>query len=254
MTEVQDSPVAAPTETAPPLEGGRQVRRRRGLPGGRAVVGGFLCAVAAVGVFAAYTRATAPPAVRYVVAATDVEPGRVLAASDLTLQAIDLPESLRARSFDRIDVLEGATTLAALRAGELVQASAVVDRGGVGTERIVSFAADASRSLAGAIKPGELVDVLATYGTGDSATTRIVVAGVPVLTTSASDGAIGTAATVQFSVPVPDVDSELALVHAAAVGTISVVRTIPDEGSGPRTYRPGDDDAAARADEPGAEG
>jgi hypothetical protein len=78
----------------------------------------------------------------------------------------------------------------------------------------------------------------ATYGTGDSATTRIVVSGVAVLTTSASDGAIGSAAIVQFAVPVPDVESELALVHAAAVGTISVVRAVDEGGIGPRTYSP----------------
>jgi Flp pilus assembly protein CpaB len=243
MTDLQAPPPPAATEPAPSQDGGRQVRRRRGLPGGRAVVGGFLCAVAAVGVFAAYTSATAPPPVRYVVAAADVQPGQVLTARDLQLQPIDLPDSLRARSFDRIDVLEGATTIAPLRAGELVQASAVVDRGGAGAGRVVSFAADASRSLAGAIKPGELVDVLATYGTGDSASTRIVVAAVPVLTTTATEGAIGTAATVQFSVPVPDAATEVALVHAAAVGTISVVRTVDDGAGPPGVYRHSDADA-----------
>ena len=53
MAQVRTPPSES---TAPPAS--RPLRRRRGLPSGRAVVGGFLVALAAVGVFAAYTSAT----------------------------------------------------------------------------------------------------------------------------------------------------------------------------------------------------
>ena len=53
----------------------RQIERRRSLPGGRAVVGGLLMAVAAVGVFLAYTQATERPTDPVVVAA-DAHPRR----------------------------------------------------------------------------------------------------------------------------------------------------------------------------------
>src|SRR5687768_720166 len=52
--------------------GGRAVRRRSALPTGRAVVGGFLVALAALGIFAAYSSATAGPTTSYVVARRDL--------------------------------------------------------------------------------------------------------------------------------------------------------------------------------------
>jgi Flp pilus assembly protein CpaB len=237
LTDVQSPPtIPAPSDTASP---GRTVRRRKGLPGGRAVVGGLLSAVAAVGVFAAFTAATAPPVTRYVVAAAELGPGEVIAASDLALVALDLPPDIRARSFDDIAVLTGAVTTGPLRPGELVQSSGVVDRGGAPDDRMVSFAADASRALGGRIQAGEFVDVLATYGTGDNAYTELVVGHVAVVRTSTQDtSSIGTTSTVTFTVPVPDVRAELALAHASAVGSLSVVRSGGPVGDGPRTFRP----------------
>ena len=51
--------VRTPPSPSPATGTSRPLRRRRGLPSGRAVVGGFLVALATVGVFAAYTAANA---------------------------------------------------------------------------------------------------------------------------------------------------------------------------------------------------
>src|SRR4051794_21908661 len=72
---------------------------RRGLPSGRAVVGGFLVALAAVGIFAAYSGAQRRSRTFYVVAAHDVAPGTRLSAADLSLTAIDLPVATRRHPF-----------------------------------------------------------------------------------------------------------------------------------------------------------
>ena len=55
--------------------GPKPVTRRQALPGGRAVLGGFLVAASAVGVFAAWTSSSRGPTARYVVVTDDVAPG-----------------------------------------------------------------------------------------------------------------------------------------------------------------------------------
>lgn len=208
---------------------GRQIARRRSLPGGRAVVGGFLVAVAAVGVFAAYTSATAGPATAYLVATRDLPIGAVLAPGDVDLVPMELPDAQRSRSFDDPAVLDGATTVAPLRADELVQQSSVVETGADSGTRLVSFSVDAARALNGRIRPGEHIDILATYGEY----TQYVLGDVTVVDTSAgTDDAIGSSAAISFVVDVGNREAERALTHASAAATLSVARTTgaPDEG------------------------
>lgn len=205
---------------------GRSVIRRRGLPNGRAVVGGFLVALAALGTFAAYTRSTAGPSTAYVVAARDLPAGRVLTANDLQIVPLELPDAVRARAFDDPGVLLGAITVAPLQADELVQASAVAAADGA-ARRAVSFSVETSRAVAGSVQPGELIDVLVTFG-GDQGYTDVVLLGAPVLGTGlgADGGEVGGGGgAVTFTVEVPDLQAELALTHAAAAGTLTVARS-----------------------------
>ena len=67
-----DTTLSPPRPATGQNGGGRPLRRRRALPGGRAVVGGFLIALAAVGIFAAYTGATSDGRQRFVVARNDL--------------------------------------------------------------------------------------------------------------------------------------------------------------------------------------
>src|SRR5438477_638848 len=77
--------------------------RPRGLPNGRAVVGGFLVAVAASGVFAAYRGANTGPAHRYAVTRHNVTSGTTLGPDDLDMIAVELPTDLRHRAFEQSD-------------------------------------------------------------------------------------------------------------------------------------------------------
>src|SRR5215210_6359354 len=110
----RSAPAGTTNGSEPPA---RAVRRRRGLPGSRAVVGGLLVAASAVGLFAAASSSDAGPGHSYVVARLDLAP------------------ALTSRVFDRADALVGATLLAPLGAGELVQTSAVVARRGDAVSR-----------------------------------------------------------------------------------------------------------------------
>ncbi len=97
--------------------GGRPLRRRRTLPGGRAVVGGFLVALAAVGTFAAYTGAVADDDEQYVVASQDLPLGHRLTEGDLARLPMELPPLLGARAYRNPSALVGAVVIAPLGRG-----------------------------------------------------------------------------------------------------------------------------------------
>lgn len=216
----------------------RTVRRRRGLPGSRAVVGGLLVAAAAVGLFAAASRNGDDPRRSYVVARHDLAAGARLQAADLAVAPMDLAPALRSRTFESPQPLLGTTLVAPLAAGELVQASAVVDRRGDAASRELTFTLDRGE-MGAAIKLGERADLLATYGTGGDAFTAVVVrqallVGIDRPRTSAGDNGPAT-----VTVAVDDPNDALALAHAIQLAKITLVRATgaPALPGVPPTYR-----------------
>lgn len=201
------------------------------------MVGAFLVTVAAVGIFAAYLDATAGPSTRYVVAARDVPIGSRLTAADLTLVALDLPAQQRRRAFDAPAVLEGATLIGPLTRGDLVQSSAVV---AIDPDvEQVSFAIDADRAVGGRLNPGERVDVLVTYGSGDGAYTEAVVRDALVVHVDEdSSSNLGSLGTHVLTLGVPDPAASLRIAHAVNAGEVTVIRTtgITREGELPDSY------------------
>ena len=213
----------------------RQVRRRRALPGGRAVVGGLLVALAAVGVFASWAASTSAPTTAYVVAARDLTVGERLTRDDLRMATIDLPTRQAAVAYADVEVLVGATVVGPLRADELVQAGDLSrSPGGAGTAH-VSFAVPASDALGGHLRDGERVDLVAVFGTGGSATVETVAVDALVIEVTADDGLAGQGSvTVTVAVPPADVE-KVAL--ASTAGTLKVVRA-PTERPEPAPASP----------------
>ena len=202
------------------------VTRRRGLPTGRAVVGGFLVALAAVGVFAAYSSATAGPTTQYVVAARDLSPGDQISEDDVTLVAIDLPDEQRQRSYDVVSPLVDATVIEPLVAGELIQEGSLIATGAEEGTRTVSFAVEPARAVNATLKTGERVDVLATFGSGDRACTHVVAGDVAIVGVSETTGSlVGQSGGLTITIAVPTAEAGVAVAHAAAAGTVTLVRT-----------------------------
>lgn len=220
------------------------VRRRRGLPGGRAVVGAFLVAAAAVGIFGAYLSATAAPTTRYVVAARDLPIGTRLVPSDLELVAMELPDGQADRAISEaeaalVDGLDGLVVLGPLVAGDLVMESQVVDDGDADGAVTLSFALPAERALAGRIRKGESIDVLATYpGTGGQPYTEVVIRGAIVfdVVDSTAGGVSGPGRT--FLVQVPGLEEAQRLAHALDVAEVVVARSGDADADTPDRYRP----------------
>lgn len=221
--------------TAPAAETARVVRRRRALPGTRAVVGALLIVVAAVGVFAAYLSATAAPTTGYLVAARDIAEGDVVTAADLTVAFVDLEAEqagtiLRDRQLD--DVV-GTTAAVPIGTGAFVLGSMVRPAGALDGE-LFSFSVPASRALGGNIRPAMTVDLLATYGSGEDAQTVYLIRGVRVTDTGASTGSLGGGATL-LTVLLPDPAAVQRVAHALGNAEVWVTRS----GSGddlPSTY------------------
>jgi Flp pilus assembly protein CpaB len=200
----------------------RQIDRRRSLPGSRAVVGGLLMAVAAVGVFVAYTGATDRPTDPAVVAAATIRVGEVIEPDDLRVVDADLPGEVRDHSFGSLDAVVGRVALGPIADGELVQRGLVTDDvAGVALHE-VAITLPRAQIAVGRLKQGERVDVFVT--TDD--TTRSVVRGSQVVQIGAADdGSLTSDREIELVVAVPSGDDVAAVVHALRTGDVTVVRS-----------------------------
>lgn len=201
----------------------RPPARRRPLPGGRAIVGGLLVAASAVGLFALSTRAQAGPRQAYVVVRHAMAPGARLSPSDLSRLPLDLPPVLAQRAFRDVRTLVGATVVAPLSPGELVQASAVVAKPSGPASREITFAV-ARATLAGGLERGERVDVVATYGSGVDAFSTVVLRQALVVGLDRGRDRVAGGNEAAITVAVDDPDDALALAHAVQLAKLTVVR------------------------------
>jgi hypothetical protein len=204
-----------------------EISRHRGLPGGRAVLGGVLMAVAAVGVFVAYDRAGREPSDSIVVAARPIRAGEVLETSDLRLDDGELPDG--ALGFASVDSLVGHVALGPIGDGEVVQRSSVTDDADAGDVHEVAITLPRSQIAVGRLKQGERVDVFVTY----DEVTRSVVRGAAVVQIGAEgEGSLTGDREITLVVAVPSGDAVAALVHALRTGDVTVVRSTFAEVTG----------------------
>ena len=207
--------------------GTRVLERRRSLPGGRAVAGGFLVAASAVGVFAAYRNAGADPTTTYLVAAGDILAGEELDPADVTAVALDLPDAQHQRVLRDPARLDGAVALAPIAAGELVQVSDVARPARAPDRAQISIPVDPGFALngdAGLLDAGERVDVIVTYTSGGAPETSTVAAGAEVVAVYRPDETVGGAGSVTLVLAVPRSELE-PVAQAAAAGQVSIART-----------------------------
>jgi Flp pilus assembly protein CpaB len=201
--------------------------RRRALPGGRAVAGGFLVAASAVGVFAAYRSAGAAPTTTYLVAAGDIRAGERIDAGDVARVALDLPDAQHRRVLRDPAVVDGAVALAPIAAGELVQVSDVARPDGAPDRAQISIPVDPGFALNGDVDlldAGERVDVIVTYTAGGTPETSTVAADAEVVAVYRPEESVGGAGSVTIVLAVPRAQLE-PVAQAAAAGQVTIART-----------------------------
>jgi len=198
----------------------RRVERRVGLPSGRAVVGGLLMAIAAVGTFLAYADATADDRIEVLVAARALRPGQVIAPADVELVPVELPSQVRGL-FGAVDAAVGRQVVAAVEPGEFLLASATAVPAEGGEVLEVALSVPAGRAV-GRLRPGERVDVFSTWGAD---VTELVAVDARVLEVAGgSSGSLGGSDVVTVRLAVTDFAQVEALVHAQAAGDVTIVR------------------------------
>src|SRR3954464_15049407 len=162
--------------------------RRRPLPGRRAVAGGVLVALAALGLFTSFARAGAAGRQQVVVASHALPAGTRLRAADLSVVAVRLPAAQRAHGFVSVDSLVGRLVVGPVGEGGLIQAASVTQHDDQPPFRQLTVLVDASQLQA--VDEGDTVDVLVTIGTGAEARTEVAAGGAQVLRLSRRSGGV----------------------------------------------------------------
>jgi Flp pilus assembly protein CpaB len=215
-----------------------RVGRRRTLPAGRALVGGFLVAVAAVVVFTATLASAGGHGQRYAVASRALATGSVIGPGDVETEAMTLPPGSKADAFQQTASLVGRSVAVAIRAGDLIQQSMLVPSADQPATRPVSVGVDPS-SLAG-LAPGVTVDVIATVGSGSSATVSVVMRGAVLMDVdNSASSVLSGPATSLVTLGVGNLSEVESVIQASQSGTISLVAAEPSDGVGPGPGSPG---------------
>ena len=211
------------------LDGGqpaRLVRRRRPLPGGRAITGGFLVALAAVGVFAAASHTRADQRQLFVIARHDLRVGSRIGPSDVAVARMQLPPGLATRrAYHRTAQVVGAVVVGPVGSGELIQAASLASHAGPRESRQVSLPIDAARAVGGRLVAGDIVDVAATLGAGGSAETTWIVRGATVVAVDGQGSSLGDRSHQVVTLALASEQDALAVANAVAAGSVSLVRT-----------------------------
>jgi Flp pilus assembly protein CpaB len=210
--------------------------RRRALPGGRAVAGAFVIALAVVLVFAGWADSRPGAGSAWVVAARDLPAGTQLTSADLTTTVLRLGRGpVAAAAFARPEAVVGRVLAVPVGSGQLI----------VGTETRTAASAAALRPVPVTVastdlvdlSAGDLVDVLETAGTsggGGGGRTSVVVRGARVLSTEQpSGGLVGSDDGPVVTIGVSTLAEVEAVVAAEHAGTVDLVVGEPSDGVGP---------------------
>jgi hypothetical protein len=204
-------------------QGARHIGAHRGLPGGRAALGGALVTVAFLGVFAAYLDAHRIDGDPTVVAAVELRLGAVVGPGDLRVVDGDLPASVRDRSFRSIEDVVGRSVLGPVDQGEIVQFGSVsADRAPsdlAGHEIAVTVPRD--QLAVGRLDEGDRVDL---YVTRDDVTSAVA-AGLRVVELGSQRGSLTTDREITVVLAAPSVDAVAQVVDAMRTGEITLVRS-----------------------------
>jgi Flp pilus assembly protein CpaB len=224
--------VAKPARTGKADTNAGQVGRRRTLPNGRAVVGGFAVAAAAVLVFAAFLTTQSRTGRAWVVAEASLPAGTTITAPDLTTKTFDLGTSAAAAdAFASPAEAIGHTLAVAVAPGELVLRSELDAPGTTPSLRPVPVTI-APNDLVD-LTPGDLVDVLETTGSNSSGRTTIVLRGARVIDTSQpSGGLVDSGGDDVVTIGVHSLAEVVTVIGAEHDGTVDLVVGEPADGTG----------------------
>lgn len=194
--------------------------RKASLPRGRAVLGGLLVALSAVGLLMAHNAATRTDDSRWLVATSDIALGERIEAGDLGLAPMQLAETTRRRAFRDGDDVVGRTATATIEAGDLIQRSDIGrTEPASGPARRLTVALPTANALGGDIGPGDRVTILAA----DSEGAVVVAQHAMVRAVSSPRSGLGSDDELEVTVVVADEATAAAVLAAAARDAVALI-------------------------------
>ena len=198
---------------------------RRGLPSGRALIGGLLVTVAALGSFAIATAGSEGPGTEYLVLSSPVAAGDTITLTTVAFEAMELSPSLIASALTTTDGLEGAIALRDLRIGELLAADDLIAAPSVDGQTIsgmheLTFAVPLDRTPPG-LRRGDRVTILGTA----TDTTTVAVEDALVLMIDTRPDQIGSSGRGVLTLAIEDAGSVMTITHVTQTAEITVVRS-----------------------------
>lgn len=225
-----------PASRPSPSPAARRVQRRPGLPNGRAVLGGLLMALAALGAFWLANAGDDADMISVVVADRDLRAGDVIDEADLRLVSVDVDGEVGGL-FGSVDAAVGRVVLSPVDAGEFLVSSATTDSTDGHPDAFEMTVAVGREGLPGDLSPGETVDVFSTWNSGQ---TELIALQAEVVDVSHPDDGLIGGGDIHVRLRLADLEQTEATVHAHNAGTPTLVRSpAAADGEIGRRFTPG---------------
>lgn len=208
--------------------------RRNGRSGGwttpprRALVGGGLIAISALGVFSAHRGSNTPPENHFIVAMHPIPAGTLIEADDLGSMALDLPGDLPAIDAGNADLVTGRVASGDIAELELISETDLYPRDHFVRPGATMLALDMApaRAMYGVVTAGDRVSVLSTDPQG-SGTNRLTADALVVSTAAASGDAIGSSGMVRVVLSISDQGEATAITDASITSELTLQVVTP---------------------------
>jgi len=195
---------------------------RVALPRGRAVVGGLLVAMAAVGLLLAHQAATRHHVTSWLIARRPIPAGTHIRDSDVSFAPMELYSGTAQRAFRSPTGLIGATARTDIAAGELLQRSDLGSRRSAsGPLRRLTLDLTPAQALDGSISGGDRVDIVSSGD--DAGTTSVIAHRVLVEAVRHPSGGLGSSDSVRLTLVVANEKTAQSVIDGALHGKITLL-------------------------------
>jgi hypothetical protein len=195
---------------------------RVALPRGRAVVGGLLVALAAIGLLLAHQAATRQQVTSWLVARHTIAAGARIRSTDVAFAPMDLYRGTAQRAFHTSGGVLGATAKTEVAAGELLQRSDIGSRRtATGPARRLTLDLTPSQALDGSVVGGDRVDIVSSGD--DPGTTKVIAHRVLVVSVRHPSAGLGSTDAVRLTLVVNDEATASAVIDGALHGKVTLL-------------------------------
>jgi hypothetical protein len=187
------------------------------------VAGGVLVTCAMLGVLVAPGGAEEARR-QYLVTTIDLAPGEQLDPTTLQPLSMDLPPTVARHALTAVSDGDGLTARVAVPAGSVLHADQLRETPtDVTPGPEVTIAVPVRRALGGELAVGDVLDVIATYGSGTEGFSQLIAAGVIVTRIVPAEDTLGVEPGVTVTIRLAQEGDVLPVVHASHADALSLV-------------------------------